>query len=87
MRRDLRSRLQRRMGISGGREVLLDTDVELLSTDADPDSSTTCEGLGLLDLGEPEQYTEESPRLRLAAGSRDQLHVVKPNDAHHIRTR
>ena len=68
------------MGLAGGREVLVDADVQLLRADREPDAAARSQLLGLLELAEPQQAAVEAARLALGAGRRGHLHVVEAVD-------
>jgi len=59
------------------RERLLDADVELAAApEREPGATARAQRLGLLDLLQPEQVAEESPRLWLAAWRGGELNMV-----------
>ncbi len=64
------------MCLARRRELLRHTDVQLLRSDPEPDAAAAAQRLGLLDLLEGEQPTEEAAGLGLAAGRRGQLDVI-----------
>ena len=68
------------MRLAGGRERLLDADVELLLADAEPAAAARPQRLRLRQLLEAEQLAVERARRRLAPGRRRDLDVVDPDD-------
>ena len=71
------------VGLAGGREALVDADVQLRVADGEPHAAAA-QPLRLLELAQPEQAAVEAARLALAAGRRGDLDVVEPVD--HERT-
>ena len=59
-----------------GRERILDADVQLLPTGAEPAATAGGKSVRLRELGQPEQAAVERARLVLAARRRRDLHVV-----------
>ncbi len=65
------------MSLRRRREFVGHPDVELvLAVQLEPDAAPRAQRLGLLDLGEAEQLTEEPSRLGFAAGWRGQLEMI-----------
>ena len=71
-----------RVRLPRGRERLLDADVQLLRTRAEPAAAARRKHDRLRNLLEPEQPAVEHPRLVLAAGGRRDLNVVDAGDRH-----
>jgi hypothetical protein len=62
----------------GRRELLLDADVQLSGpAECEPCSAACAQRLGLLDLLQPEQFSEEATRVGLTAGWGRDLDVVE----------
>ena len=68
------------MSFARRRERLLDTDVQLLFTNAEPAAAPPGELGRLHDLLEPEEVAVERPRVPLAPGRRSDLDVVDPRN-------
>src|SRR4051794_2869350 len=77
------------MGLGGGREVFLDSDVELLAGVAapEPHAAAGAQLLRLLDLLEAEQLAIEAPGLLLTPRWRRHLHVIDAGDRHQAARR
>lgn len=77
-----RDRLDGERGVRllGRREGILDADVQLPCSCAEPAPSTPFEDWRLLDLGEPEQAAVEGPRSLLAPRWRRNLNVMNTRD-------
>jgi lipopolysaccharide/colanic/teichoic acid biosynthesis glycosyltransferase len=73
---------QTRMRLPGGRERLLDADVQLGASRPEPAPAAGPQRLGLRDLLEPEQAAVERPGFGLAAARRGDLDVVDSDDRH-----
>ena len=56
--------------------LVLDSNVQLLRADPEPDTAARAKGRRLLDLVQSEQPAEEAPGLVLAAGRRRELDVI-----------
>lgn len=70
---------ERRMGLARRSELVLDAEVELLRSEAEPDAAARRERLGLGDLLEPADLSEESPRLGFAPRRDRELDMVDPS--------
>lgn len=75
-----------RVRLARRRELVLDPNVQLLRTGAEPAAAARCQRLGLRQLLEPEQLPVERARLRLAPRRRGDLHVVDADDRHRARS-
>ena len=64
------------MRLTGRREALLDTNVQLLRAAPEPNPSARRQRLRLRNLFETAELTEESPRVVLAACRRGELNMV-----------
>jgi hypothetical protein len=73
---------KRRMGLGRRGERLLDSDVELLRTDAEPDTATRTKGRRLFYFQQAEQLTEEPPSVLFTPARPRDLDVVKTDDVH-----
>jgi len=71
-----------RMRLARRGERLLDADVELLRSRAEPAAAARREGGRLGDLVETEERAVERPRSVLASGGRGNLDVVDAGDRH-----
>jgi hypothetical protein len=67
---------KRGMSFTGGRERLLNPDMQLPVTERKPNSTASPERLGLLEFGQADQSAVEPPRLRLAGRGGGNLHMV-----------
>jgi hypothetical protein len=71
---------QARMSLAGGREGLLDADVQLAAAAAEPRAAARRERGGLRHLAHAEQTAVERARSLLAAGRSGDLNVVDARD-------
>jgi dephospho-CoA kinase len=70
------------MRLRGGAERLLDTEMDLARSDAEPTPASLGQLRRLGDLFQPQQPTEEGPRLRLRSAWTGDLHVIEIENGH-----
>ena len=63
-------------------ECVVHADVKLLGSDAKPNAATSAQLLGLFDLRQAQQSSEEAPSVCLAPHRGSDLHMIKPEHAH-----
>src|SRR5690554_2394778 len=73
---------QGRVGLAGGAEALLDTEVDLDRAVVEPAAATIPETLGLLDLGDVQYALVEGDGLLLLPRGHGQEDVMEPEDRH-----